>query len=176
MRNGELLKEGDIIKRPKMAKTLRRIAEDEFTFYNGSLALDIVKDIAEYGKNNTQINVNYIKTVKIQGQFMYTYIINLRSYQLVFYVIYQEGIFSFLDGNITLEDLAAYTAIEKPPLNVTLEHGNYTVYASRPPASGALYAFILNVLKRQFQVNSTFKFSIYSGNKSVSKLLFSRLT
>ena len=75
MRNGELLKEGDIIKRPKMAKTLRRIAEDEFTFYNGSLAQDIVKDIAEYGKNNTQINVNYIKTVKIQGQFIYTYII-----------------------------------------------------------------------------------------------------
>ena len=34
---------------PKLANTLQKIAEDPFTFYNGSLANDIVNDIAEEG-------------------------------------------------------------------------------------------------------------------------------
>ena len=47
--DGSLLKEGDILKMPKLANTLQKIAEDPFTFYNGSLANDIVNDIAEEG-------------------------------------------------------------------------------------------------------------------------------
>ena len=48
--DGSLVQEGDIMTRPKMAVTLRKIADDPFTFYNGSLADDIVADIADYGK------------------------------------------------------------------------------------------------------------------------------
>lgn len=45
----ELVQEGDIIVNMKLGQTLRRIAADPFTFYTGSLAQDIVDDIAEYG-------------------------------------------------------------------------------------------------------------------------------
>jgi len=48
--DGKLVKAGDIVKDPKLAQTLRRIAADPFTFYNGSLAQDIVDDINEYGR------------------------------------------------------------------------------------------------------------------------------
>ena len=48
--DGTLYVEGDIMKRQKLAVTFRRIAEDPFTFYNGSLAQDIVADIQERGK------------------------------------------------------------------------------------------------------------------------------
>ena len=44
-----LYEKGDIMKRPTLAATFRRIAEDPFTFYNGSLAYDIVADIQERG-------------------------------------------------------------------------------------------------------------------------------
>ena len=50
MPDGSIAKKGDVIKRPLYAKTLRRIAEEgPATFYNGSLAEDIVKDIQEGG-------------------------------------------------------------------------------------------------------------------------------
>lgn len=44
-----LVKEGDVLKDPKLAKTFRRIADDPFTFYNGTLAEDIIKDLREHG-------------------------------------------------------------------------------------------------------------------------------
>lgn len=44
---GELLKEGEILKLPKLAATLQKIAADPHTFYNGSLADDIAKDIQD---------------------------------------------------------------------------------------------------------------------------------
>jgi len=47
--NGSLVQEGDLLKNPKLAATLRRISDDPTTYYNGSLARDIVDDIAEYG-------------------------------------------------------------------------------------------------------------------------------
>lgn len=47
--DGSLYEEGDILKRPKLAVTLERIANDPHTFYNGTLAEDIVKDINEQG-------------------------------------------------------------------------------------------------------------------------------
>ena len=49
--DSSLLEEGDILKMPKLADTLEKIAEDPFTFYNGSLANDTVNDIAEQGRN-----------------------------------------------------------------------------------------------------------------------------
>ena len=47
--DGSLKKKGDVLKNPKIADTLERIADDPFTFYNGSLAEDIVEDIKEQG-------------------------------------------------------------------------------------------------------------------------------
>lgn len=46
---GNLLTEGDIIKLPKLADTFEKISQDPFSFYNGSLADDIVADIQEAG-------------------------------------------------------------------------------------------------------------------------------
>ena len=47
--DGSLVQEGDIIRNMKFGQTLRRIAEDPFTFYNGTLAQDIVDDITDRG-------------------------------------------------------------------------------------------------------------------------------
>ncbi|KAK2164993.1 hypothetical protein LSH36_56g00012 [Paralvinella palmiformis] len=53
--DGSLVKEGDIIKRSTYAKTLRRIAEEgPNTFYNGSVAEDVVRDIQDEGGNIIQ--------------------------------------------------------------------------------------------------------------------------
>ena len=50
--NGMPHKEGDIIRRPKLVKTLKVIAADPMSFYNGSLANDVVADILEAGIYN----------------------------------------------------------------------------------------------------------------------------
>ena len=48
--DGEPLKEGDVMYRPILAKTLQTIAEfGESIFYEGDLAEDIVNDIQERG-------------------------------------------------------------------------------------------------------------------------------
>ena len=47
--DGSLVKEGDLLKNPKLARTLRRIAEDPMSFYNGSLAREIIDDINDRG-------------------------------------------------------------------------------------------------------------------------------
>ena len=48
--DGNLLVEGDLFKRPKLAVTLRRIADGgPTTFYTGSLADDVVADIQDVG-------------------------------------------------------------------------------------------------------------------------------
>ncbi|WAR27556.1 GGT1-like protein [Mya arenaria] len=60
-----LLKEGDTIKMPKLAATLEKIAADPFTFYNGSLAQDIVDDITEQGGIITLDDLkNYSSAIK----------------------------------------------------------------------------------------------------------------
>ncbi|XP_077996270.1 glutathione hydrolase 1 proenzyme-like [Glandiceps talaboti] len=49
-KNGDILREGDIMTRPKYAETLRRIAAGSSdTFYLGRLAYDIVADIQDRG-------------------------------------------------------------------------------------------------------------------------------
>jgi len=45
-----LYQAGDMIRYPKLGATLQRIADDPHTFYNGSLAADIVLDIQERGE------------------------------------------------------------------------------------------------------------------------------
>jgi gamma-glutamyltranspeptidase/glutathione hydrolase/leukotriene-C4 hydrolase len=55
--DGSLIREGDLLKNSKLATTFERIANDPFTFYNGSMAVDIVQDIQDAGigvyKNHT---------------------------------------------------------------------------------------------------------------------------
>jgi len=96
--DGTIRREGDIVHNLKLGNTLRRIAADPYAFYNGSLAQDIVEDIAELG------------------------------------------------GNITLADLQGYQVSVKPPLNVTLQNGNYTMHNPPPPSGGAILDFIMNIL------------------------------
>ena len=47
--DGSLVKEGDLLKNPKLARTLCRIAKDPMSFYNGRLAREIVDDINDRG-------------------------------------------------------------------------------------------------------------------------------
>ena len=54
--SGELVKEGDILRDPKMADTLERIANggaDEF--YTGSLADDLIADLKDHGNITTPV-------------------------------------------------------------------------------------------------------------------------
>ena len=48
MPHGTLVQVGDVIKRPKLARTLERISHDPHAYYNGSLARDVAADIQEY--------------------------------------------------------------------------------------------------------------------------------
>ena len=43
--NERLVKEGDVIKNEKYAKTLERVRDDPESFYNGALASDIISDL-----------------------------------------------------------------------------------------------------------------------------------
>ena len=43
--NKRLVKEGDVIKNEKYAKTLERVRDDPESFYNGALASDIIRDL-----------------------------------------------------------------------------------------------------------------------------------
>lgn len=49
-------------------------------------------------------------------------------------------------GIITKTDLSNYRVDIKEPLTVTLDEGERTVYSVRPPASGAVLEFILNII------------------------------
>lgn len=63
--DGTLLREGDFLRNLKLGRTLRLIADNPYSFYNGSLAQDIVDDIAEYGGNVTINDLkNYEAVIK----------------------------------------------------------------------------------------------------------------
>lgn len=99
IRDGKLLKEGDVMYRTKLANTLERIANKGVSeFYNSSLSADIAKEVQDNG------------------------------------------------GIITKTDLSNYRVDIKEPLTVTLDEGERTVYSVRPPASGAVLEFILNII------------------------------
>ena len=57
--NDPLFEVGDIMYCDKLAVTLRSIADDPFTFYNGSLAADISADIAAYSKYGNIVAVTH---------------------------------------------------------------------------------------------------------------------
>ena len=60
--NGKLKKLGTVLKMPKLAKTLEIIRDDPDSFYNGSLAQDIVKDIQDGGGIITLEDLKIYKT------------------------------------------------------------------------------------------------------------------
>jgi len=49
--DGTLVQAGDLLVNPRLAKTLRTIAEDPMSFYTGQLARDIVADLQDYGEH-----------------------------------------------------------------------------------------------------------------------------
>lgn len=50
--DGKLYKDGDVMRRPKLADTLQTIADEGVeAFYSGSLADNIIADIKDYGKS-----------------------------------------------------------------------------------------------------------------------------
>ena len=58
--NDSLFEVGDTMYCEKQAVTLRSIADDPFTFYNGSLAADISADIADYSKSRNIVAFTHI--------------------------------------------------------------------------------------------------------------------
>ena len=95
---GLLFKSGQIIKRPKLAQTLQKIAENPEDFYNGSIANDLIKDITSLG------------------------------------------------GIMTIKDLNSYSVKVRQSLNVSIGGGEYSLLTVPPPGSGAVVAYVLNIL------------------------------
>ena len=91
-----LYQAGDMIRYPKLGATLQRIADDPHTFYNGSLAADIVLHIQERG------------------------------------------------GIIEADDLARYAAPVVPTVEYEMSAGYRAILP--PPSSGAIVAYIINIL------------------------------
>ena len=56
--DGQPVRKFEMLKNPLLAITLERIATDPMSFYNGSLAEDIVADIAERGKQLKLLTLN----------------------------------------------------------------------------------------------------------------------
>lgn len=95
---GNVYEEGDILKRPQLAKTLRVIQDDPDALYTGQLADQLIQDIQSF------------------------------------------------DGIITTQDLRDYNAQWKDATNVSIHHGNLTLYSVPPPGSGLILSYILNIL------------------------------
>ncbi|KAI4489122.1 hypothetical protein M0804_004620 [Polistes exclamans] len=95
---GRPWKVGERIKRPKLAETLRLIAENgPNAFYNSSLTDLMVAEIQSF------------------------------------------------NGIITKEDFLTYSVRWRKPIEINID--NLTVYTAPPPGSGAILAFIINVLQ-----------------------------
>ncbi|XP_075071597.1 glutathione hydrolase 1 proenzyme [Mixophyes fleayi] len=63
--DGKVLQRGDIVKMPKLAETLQKLADDGNSFYTGPLAMQIVRDIKQAGGiiteedlRNYQVEIN----------------------------------------------------------------------------------------------------------------------
>ncbi|XP_047488564.1 scoloptoxin SSD14-like isoform X2 [Penaeus chinensis] len=95
---GEVYKEGDTLKRPQLAKTLRDLQEDPDALYSGHLAAKLAQDIQSFG------------------------------------------------GIVTEEDLRMYKPVWKEAMNITLQHGQISMFSVPPPGSGLILGFILNIL------------------------------
>ncbi|XP_037805054.1 scoloptoxin SSD14-like isoform X3 [Penaeus monodon] len=95
---GDVYKEGDTLKRPQLAKTLRDLQEDPDALYSGQLAAKLAQDIQSFG------------------------------------------------GIVTEEDLRMYKPVWKEAMNITLQHGQMSMFSVPPPGSGLILGFILNIL------------------------------
>uniref|UniRef100_A0A668AMH1 Glutathione hydrolase n=1 Tax=Myripristis murdjan TaxID=586833 RepID=A0A668AMH1_9TELE len=97
VKNSTLLKEGDILKFPKLAETMETIAEQGAdALYNGKIGLNLIQDI------------------KAEG------------------------------GTMKMEDLTSFQVRLEDAWTVPL--GNNRMHIPRPPAGGALLAFILSLM------------------------------
>ncbi|XP_069974018.1 scoloptoxin SSD14 isoform X3 [Penaeus vannamei] len=95
---GDVYKEGDTLKRPQLAKTLRDLQQDPDALYSGQLASKLAQDIQSFG------------------------------------------------GIVTEEDLRMYKPVWKEAMNITLQHGQISMFSVPPPGSGLILGFILNIL------------------------------
>ena len=118
MKKGKTYKDGDTMIRADLAETFRRLAKDGAgSFYNGSVRDDMLADLAELNKLDG--DPNSVSTLLTSEDF--------RVYQPRVY----ESLAVPLSGPIT----------ETQP-----QGGNWTLYSVRPPGSGALIGFMLNVM------------------------------
>jgi gamma-glutamyltranspeptidase len=114
----ELYKEGDLMKRIKLGRTLRQISEEGVeTFYNGNLAKKIISEIQKKG---------FLKNI------------SLFILEKVFY-------FKYLGGILTLDDLRRYNIDFQEALSVDL-NDSLKVFTSTAPSSGPIMTFILNIM------------------------------
>lgn len=60
---GKLYDEGSVIYNPKLGHTLKRIAADPHTFYNGTLSCDIVKEVQAAGGIITKEDLKLYKPI-----------------------------------------------------------------------------------------------------------------
>ena len=66
--DGTLLKEGDLYVNKKLGATLRMIADDPLTFYNGSLAENITQDIRDFGLQLNSVHKIILLMICITNQ------------------------------------------------------------------------------------------------------------
>lgn len=111
-KDGSLIQEGDLLRNPKLALTFSRIAEDPMAYYKGSLARDIVDDIADYGGNVTLADLE-----SYESSFKDPVNITLRNGNYTIYNppppssgVVLDFILAILDGyNLTSSDVANVT-------------------------------------------------------------------
>lgn len=60
---GDVFQEGDILKRPQLAKTLRLLQQDPDALYTGQLAPKLVADIKKFGGIITEEDLKNYKYV-----------------------------------------------------------------------------------------------------------------
>lgn len=136
-KNKTVLKEGDILKFTKLAKTMQVIADTGAeAFYSGSVGEDLIKDIHEAGLVAlTVVPVYTAISRRIQRNVvMWEKWISVTS----IIVVLQGGI-------LNLEDLKSFKVRMMDAWKVPL--GEADLHVAPPPAGGALLAFILRLMK-----------------------------
>ena len=115
--NGELYREGDTMKRVKLARTLRQIAEQGTDiFYRGDLATKVTQEIQRRGT----ILSNRIKKYRMK--------------------------MNILGGVLSKEDLRQYRVDVREALSIELTN-SLTAFTTSPPTSGPILLLILNILQ-----------------------------
>ena len=117
LKKGKTYKAGDTMRRADLAETFRRLAKDgAASFYNGSVRDDLLADLAELTKSSDPDSVASLLTAED-------------------FRVYQPRVYESLAVPLT-----------GPHTESQTQGGNWTLYSVRPPGSGALLGFILNVM------------------------------